>query len=62
MALASKRIWPKHAQVEVRDVNGQSALITRVAGRVWSCFSIEVEHGQIQVIRIIINPDKLTHL
>ena len=60
MSLASKRIWPENAQVEFREVNGQTALVVRVDGRAWSCFSIEVEQGQIQVIRIIINPDKLT--
>ncbi len=62
MSLASKRIWPQHAQVEFREVNSQPALIARVDGRAWSCFSIEVERDQIQVIRIIINPDKLTRL
>ncbi len=62
MSLASKRIWPENAQVELREVNGQPALIVRVDGRAWSCFSIEVEQGQIQAIRIIINPDKLTRL
>ena len=62
MSLASTRIWPQNASVELREVNGQPALIVRVDGRPWSCFSIEIEQGQIQVIRIIINPDKLTHL
>jgi RNA polymerase sigma-70 factor (ECF subfamily) len=62
MSLASKRIWPQNAQVEFREVNGQPALIVRLDGRAWSCFSIEVEQGQIQVIRIIVNPDKLTRL
>ncbi len=62
MSLASKRIWPQNAQVELREVNGQPALIARVDGRAWSCLSIEGEQGQIQVIRIIINPDKLTRV
>jgi RNA polymerase sigma-70 factor, ECF subfamily len=62
MSLASKRIWPENAHVEPREVNGQTALIVRVDGRAWSCLSIEVEHDQIQVIRIIINPDKLTQI
>jgi len=62
MSLASKRIWPENAQVEFREVNGQPALIVRVDGRAWSCFSIEVEQEQIQVIRIMINPDKLTRV
>ncbi len=62
MCLASKRIWPQNVRFEFREVNGQTALIVRVDGRAWSCLSIEVEQGQIQVIRIIINPDKLTRV
>lgn len=62
MALASKRIRPQHARIELREVNGQPALIARVDGQAWSCLSIEVECGQIQVIRIMINPDKLTRV
>jgi RNA polymerase sigma-70 factor, ECF subfamily len=62
MCLASKRIWPENARIEFREVNGQTALIVRVDGRAWSCLSIEVEHEQIQVIRIMINPDKLTRV
>jgi RNA polymerase sigma-70 factor, ECF subfamily len=62
MSLASKRIRPENAPVELREVNGQPALITSVEGRAWSCLSIEIEHGLIQVIRIILNPDKLTRL
>ena len=62
MALASKRIWPQNARIELREVNGQPSLIARVDGQAWSCLSIEVEQEQIQVIRILINPDKLTRV
>lgn len=62
MTLASRRIWPQDARIELREVNGQPALIVRVDDRAWSCLSIEVEQGQIQAIRIIINPDKLTRV
>jgi RNA polymerase sigma-70 factor (ECF subfamily) len=62
MALASKRIWPQNARIELREVNGQPSLIARVDGQAWSCLSIEVEQEEIQVIRIIINPDKLTRV
>jgi RNA polymerase sigma-70 factor (ECF subfamily) len=62
MSLAAKRIWPENIHVELREVNGQTALIGRVDGRAWSCLSIEVEQGQIQVIRIIVNPEKLTRI
>jgi RNA polymerase sigma-70 factor (ECF subfamily) len=62
MCLASKRIWPQNVRFEFREVNSQAALIGCVDGRTWSCLSIEVEQGQIQVIRIIVNPDKLTRV
>jgi RNA polymerase sigma-70 factor (ECF subfamily) len=62
MALASKRIWPQNARIELREVNGRPSLIARVDGQAWSWLSIEVEQEQIQVIRIIINPDKLTRV
>ncbi len=62
MCLASKRIWPENARIEFREVNSQTALIVRVDGRAWACLSIDVEQGQIQVIRIIVNPEKLTRL
>jgi RNA polymerase sigma-70 factor, ECF subfamily len=62
MCLAAKRIWPQNVRFELREVNGQTALIGRVDGQAWSYLSIEVEHGQIQVIRIMVNPDKLTHV
>ena len=62
MSLASKRVRPEKAQVELREVNGQPALIASIDGQAWSCLSIEVEQGLIQVIRIVINPDKLTRV
>jgi RNA polymerase sigma-70 factor, ECF subfamily len=62
MSLASNRIRPQNAQIELREVNGQPSLIARVDGQAWSCLSIEVEHEQIQAIRIMINPDKLTRV
>jgi RNA polymerase sigma-70 factor (ECF subfamily) len=62
LSLASNRIRPQNARIELREVNGQPSLIARVGGRAWSCLSIEVEHEQIQVIRIIVNPDKLTRV
>jgi RNA polymerase sigma-70 factor (ECF subfamily) len=62
MCLASKCIWPQNVRFEFREVNNQAALIGRVDGRTWSCLSIEVEQRQIQEIRIIVNPDKLTRV
>ena len=31
-------------------------------GRAWTVLAVEVEHDQIQAIRIIANPDKLTRV
>jgi len=59
-SLGTKRFWPENSRVELEEVNGQVALIIRAGGQVFSVLTIEVEEGQIQVIRIIANPDKLT--
>ena len=61
-SLGTKRFWPENARVEQGEVNGQAALIIRVDGRAWSVLSIEVEAEQIQAIRIIANPEKLTRV
>ncbi len=61
-SLGTKRFWPENSRVELGEVNGQAALIMRAGGRVWSVLSIDVEQGQIQAIRIIVNPEKLTRV
>jgi hypothetical protein len=58
-SLGTKRFWPENSRVELEEVNGQVALIIRAGGQVFSVLTIEVEEGQIRVIRIIANPDKL---
>jgi len=62
ISLGSKRFWPENARFELREVNGQAALVGRADGRAWTILAVEVEHGQIQAIRIIANPDKLTRV
>ena len=62
MSLGTKRFWPENARFELREVNGQAALIGRVDGRAWIVLALDVEQGQIQAIRIIGNPDKLTRV
>lgn len=60
-----RMVWqslPREVQMEVAAVNGQPALITRVGSRPHSVLTIEVEAGQIRTIRIISNPEKLTHV
>lgn len=62
MSLGTKRFWPENARFELREVNGQAALIGRVDGRAFSVLALDVEQGQIQAIRIIANPEKLTRV
>jgi RNA polymerase sigma-70 factor, ECF subfamily len=61
-SLGTRRFWPANARVEEGEVNGQAALIIRTGDQVFSVLSIEVEAEQIQAIRIIANPEKLTRV
>jgi RNA polymerase sigma-70 factor (ECF subfamily) len=50
-------------QVERREVNGQPGAVFRdSAGQVINVMAIDVLDGRVQVIRSVINPDKLHHL
>ena len=50
-------------QVERHEVNGQPGAVFRDAsGRVINVITLDVLDGRIQVIRSVINPDKLRHL
>jgi RNA polymerase sigma-70 factor, ECF subfamily len=53
---------PEDARFELATVNGQPALITRAGSRAFAVLTIEVEAGQIQTIRGVANPEKLTHV
>ena len=53
---------PAGSQAEMAEVNGEPALIIRVGAQALLVLSIEVEQGQIQAIRIMANPDKLTRV
>lgn len=58
-------VWqslPQGFQMELAAVNGQPALITRAGSRPLSVLTIEVEAGQIRTIRLVGNPEKLTHV
>jgi RNA polymerase sigma-70 factor (ECF subfamily) len=49
--------------VEAREVNGQPGAVFRdPEGRVINVLSVDVLDGRIQVIRSVINPDKLRHV
>jgi len=57
-----RRYLPEGAHVEMAEVNGQPALITRSGDRAFAVMTIEVDAGQIKAIRIVANPEKLTHV
>ncbi len=61
-SLGTKRFWPENYRVELKEVNGQAAMIIRAGGQTFSVLTIEVEQGQIQAIRIIANPEKLARV
>jgi len=61
-SLGTVRLLPEYYQVELTEVNGQAAVIIRAGGQALFVLSIEVEAGQIQGIRIIANPEKLTRI
>jgi RNA polymerase sigma-70 factor (ECF subfamily) len=49
--------------VEAHEVNGQPGAVVRDAdGRVVNVLVLDVLDGQIQVVRSVINPDKLRHI
>jgi RNA polymerase sigma-70 factor (ECF subfamily) len=53
---------PADSRVELAEVNGQPALITRSGDRAFAVLTIDVEEQQIQAIRFVANPDKLAHI
>jgi RNA polymerase sigma-70 factor, ECF subfamily len=53
---------PEDAHVELAEVNGQPALVTRSGDRAYAVLTIEADAQRIRTIRIIANPEKLTHV
>jgi len=53
---------PVDSHVELTEVNGQPALITRSGERTFAVLTIDVEAEQIKAIRFVANPDKLAHV
>jgi len=50
-------------ELQLVTVNGQPGrILRRPDGEVWDVLSIDVVDGRIQTVRIVRNPDKLTHL
>jgi RNA polymerase sigma-70 factor, ECF subfamily len=58
-----RRFADSGLQVEPHEVNGQPGAVFRDAsGRVINVLALDVLDGRIQVIRSVINPDKLRHI
>jgi RNA polymerase sigma-70 factor (ECF subfamily) len=57
-----RRSLPEGSHVELGEVNGQPALITRAGDQAFAVLTIEVEAQRIRAIRIVANPDKLAHV
>ncbi len=59
----ARRFAGSGLRVEPHEVNGQPGAVLRDAeGRVINVLSLDVLDGRIQVIRSVINPDKLHHI
>jgi len=57
-----RRSLPEGSRIELTEVNGQPALITRAGDQAFAVLTIEVEAQRIKTIRNIVNPDKLAHV
>jgi len=57
-----RQTLPADTHVELAEVNGQPALITRSAERAFAVLTIDVEAEHIKAIRFVANPDKLAHI
>ncbi len=53
---------PAGTYVELAEVNGQPALITRSSERAFAVLTIDIEADRIKAIRFVANPDKLAHI
>lgn len=57
-----KRSVPRDAIIRPATINGAPGVITFEDGQPATALSLEIEHGQIQRIYMVRNPDKLAHL
>jgi RNA polymerase sigma-70 factor, ECF subfamily len=61
-SMGTRRFLPQDSQAEIAEVNGQPATIFRSGGKVFLVLAIEIDAGRIQTVRLMANPEKLTHL
>lgn len=59
---ATRRFLPENAHVDIADVNREPSIVIRGEERVYLVMTVEVEARRIRAIRIIANPEKLTHV
>jgi len=59
---ASRRFLPAGHHVELSEVNHQPAAILRAGDQAYLVLTVEVQGQQVQTVRLIANPDKLTGL
>jgi RNA polymerase sigma-70 factor (ECF subfamily) len=57
-----RKTLPADSHIELAEVNGQLALITRSCDQALAVLTIDVEAERIQAIRFVANPDKLAHI
>jgi RNA polymerase sigma-70 factor (ECF subfamily) len=56
------RLRPPETTHEQVEINGQGAIVVRVAGDLYAVFNIETDHQRVTRVRAVTNPDKLRHL
>jgi len=61
-SMGTTRFLPENYRVEIAEVNGQAAVIIRSDGQALFVLTVEVEGERIQTVRIIANPEKLSHI
>ena len=61
-SIGSMRFLPEGYSVKMAEVNSQLAAIIRIGGQTFSVLTIEVAQEQIQVVRVMANPEKLTRV
>jgi RNA polymerase sigma-70 factor (ECF subfamily) len=59
---ATRRFLPQGYRVDVEEVNREPSIVIRGEDRAYLVLTIEVEALRIRTVRIIVNPEKLTHV
>lgn len=59
---ATRRFLPEGYRVDVEEVNHEPSIVIRGEDRAYLVLTIEVEGQLIHTVRIIANPEKLTHV